>query len=62
MPPLERNIAEIRGKLIDLESWIYDEFEDDEQAEVLLDLLDTVSSDFDEFANKVDEFKEDNND
>ena len=62
MPPLERNIAEIRDKLIDLESWIYDEFEDDEQAEVLLDLLDTVSSDFDEFANKVDEFKEDNND
>ena len=62
MPPLERNIAEIRDKLIDLESRIYDEFEDDEQAEVLLDLLDTVSSDFDEFANKVDEFKEDNND
>ena len=62
MSALERNIAEIRGKLIDLESWIYDEFEDDEQAEVLLDLLDTVSSDFDEFANKVDEFKEDNND
>ena len=59
MSALERNIAEIRGKLIDLESWIYDEFEDDEQAEVLLDLLDTVSSDFDEFANKVDEYNND---
>ena len=61
MSPLELRIVSIRQKLIELDSWIYDEFEDDLQADELIDMAEMVQSAFDDFADKVKEFKEANN-
>lgn len=58
MSPLQARIIAIRQKLIELDSWIYDEFEDDLQADELIDMAEMVQSAFDDFADKVKEFKE----
>lgn len=62
MSPLQARIIAIRQKLIELDSWIYDEFDDDDQAEELIASSEMVQSAFDDFADKVKEFKEINND
>ena len=61
MSPLELRIIAIRQKLIEFDSWIYDEFDDDDQAEELIQMNEMVQSAFDDFADKVKEFKEANN-